>query len=362
MTRPSPLQGLLANDFEYMRGFWKLTALLLVVPGACTRNGNIFDAPVALSKADVTCSIQGHEIQPQTPLPIGISAIHICDSVMMLKTSNSASGFQIHALSLYDFASLGHYLTKGRGAGELITPIIKNDSKDENGDENIALFDLNSCSMFYFNLSESIKKNKTIVNLYAKLPPGTTDAYICDGTIITLMPESDDYVCCIYDNDGNRMKMISLFPEVSGLSFLDKLSSANTVCPDRRKMIMAMCMLPQINILDLDTGEKRSVAVKKGYRNWKNILNADNENQNIYYTAITQSSDWIITLYHDSTFLDWVRNNTVPHVHIYDWEGRFKYDIKVNEKLKAISYDEFSNILYGVDVDDVIYKYDFSRL
>lgn len=340
--------------------FYSLAVFLLVTSGGCTRSDNVFDAPVVFSKADITFSVQGNRIQIQDSLTVGISAIQICDSVMILKTLSS--GFQIHALSLYDFANLGHYISKGRGPGELITPIIKNNYRDKHGDDNIAIFDLSLCSMYYLNLSKSIREEKTVLDLYAELPPGTLDAYTCDSLIIALIPESDDYVCCIYGNAGNKIKEISLCHGLPGINYFDKLSSACTVCETKKRMVMAMCMLPQINFLNLDTEEIKTVAVRSEYRDWRDILNKSSDDQNIYYTSITQSSDRIMALYYGSSFIDWVRNVAAPHIHVYDWDGKFIYDIEIEEKLKTISFDKSSEILYGVDINDKIYKYDFSGL
>ena len=48
------------------------------------------------------------------------------------------------------------------------------------------------------------------------------------------------------------------------------------------------------------------------------------------------------------------------HLHVFDWDGNFIYDISLSERLRAIALDESSKTLYGVDTFDNIYKYDMS--
>lgn len=123
-----------------------------------------------------------------------------------------------------------------------------------------------------------------------------------------------------------------------------------------------MCMFPQVNVLDVSTGEKSTIAVSKDYKNWRKILNSGNSERKIYYTAITQSSKNIFALYSDCSFEEWVKGSITPHLHIFDWDGNFLFDVTLSENLKVISLDEDTNMLYGVDINDNVYKYDLSNI
>ena len=43
-------------------------------------------------------------------------------------------------------------------------------------------------------------------------------------------------------------------------------------------------------------------------------------------------------------------------------DGNFLFDVTLSENLKVISLDEETNMLYGVDLNDNVYKYDLSNL
>ena len=43
-------------------------------------------------------------------------------------------------------------------------------------------------------------------------------------------------------------------------------------------------------------------------------------------------------------------------------DENFLFDVTLSENLKVISLDEETNMLYGVDLNDNVYKYDLSNL
>ena len=69
-----------------------------------------------------------------------------------------------------------------------------------------------------------------------------------------------------------------------------------------------------------------------------------------------------MALYCDARFEDWVKEQYMPHIHIFDWDGNFLYDITLDKKLKAIAYDESGDCMYGIDINDEIYRYVFQGI
>ena len=70
----------------------------------------------------------------------------------------------------------------------------------------------------------------------------------------------------------------------------------------------------------------------------------------------------VVELYYGISMKEWAAGNIPAHLHIFNSEGRFLYDISVNQTLKAICFDNNSRVIYGVDKDDNIYQYDFSSI
>lgn len=342
-----------------MRAYPFILSVIILV--ACGQNNdNIFDAPVRNAKAIEQGSVKGERTCLSGDTIGNISGIYANDSILLLKGVEADSPFLIHVFSTNDDSAVGNFVAKGRGEGELLAPIIKGCQQKK--DRSIYLFDLNLCAAFSLDIKKSVESQKTDLLLLLKLPPQTLDAYPIGEDHIALVPQKDDYICEILDRNGDQIKKISLFPNVPGSDYFEGLSSACVVNQDRRMLAMAMCMLPQVNILDITTGEKSTVAISKDYKNWHKILNDSNDERRIYYTAITQSDKNIIALCMDSAFEEWIKGTKAPHLHIFDWEGNFLNDVTIQENLKTISFDDSTQILYGVDTNDSVFKYDLSDI
>ena len=104
-----------------------------------------------------------------------------------------------------------------------------------------------------------------------------------------------------------------------------------------------------------------SIAVSRDYKSWKNALTQSYDEGHYYYTYITQSADGFMALYYGVPFQDYIQQSVVPHIHVFDWDGNFLYDVQVQENLKVIAAGE-GKVLYGVDENDDVYRYDLSSL
>ena len=202
------------------------------------QNDNVFDAKVYHSKAWHTYSVEGEKVSMKDAGLVGISGIHVCGSAILLKTSHSSQHSQIHILSLPGLFDMGHYLTRGRGTNELLSPIIKSHAKDS---------------------GESVRKQSTALTHLINLPSGTVDAYPYGEKHVVIVPESNDYVCSIIDESGQQVNRMSLYPDLPGIWYFDTLSSANAVDRDKEKLVMAMCMIPQVWI----QGKRRQLLWQK---------------------------------------------------------------------------------------------------
>ena len=341
-----------------MRKFLSVMLVLFLV--ACNqKKNNIFDAPVWTDDAFESRTVSGTLVDLGEDKPIGISGIFLCDSIMLMKASVRDFPQQIHAFSLSDNSLKGRYVAKGRGDKELLIPIIKDRFFPE--EQSVYIFDLSKCCSYALDLRESVASHSTDLAQLIKLPSGTLDSYPYNGSHLAFIPQAEDYVCTVLDKNGHQEKHISLFPGVSGIDYFDRLSSACAVNHTVGHLVMAMCMLPQINILDLETGGKKTVAVSKEYRNWERIFSEGTDNRNIYYTSITKSENGFMALYSGSTFEEWVKGKDHPHIHIFDWNGNLLYDISIAEQLKTIAFDDSTKQLYGVDSNDEIYRYDLTE-
>ena len=338
----------------------KITAFVVssvVLAGCGEYNDNIFDAPVRKATAEKTCTLDGTPVELGEEKPEGIRGIFTCDSTLFLRGKVKDSPYMIHEFSLSDGIYKGSYIAKGRGEKELLSPRLES---CVNG--GIYIFDLNLCSSYRFDYKSSEEAHDTELSRLVKLPGRTLYSYPIDDKHFSIGVDEDDYVGNILDEKGNVQKRISLYPHVSAQSHFDRLSASGELNEGRKKLALAMLMLPQVNFLDLDTEDRITSAVSDKYKDWKESVNGDDKNRRIYYLSSTQSSEYYMTLYVGGSTVIETANGVAPHLHVFDWDGRLLYDVALKEKIGSIAFDESSGMLYGVDSNDEIWRYDLSEL
>lgn len=233
-----------------------LTVFSAVLVCCGSSDENIFDAPVHKAKAEKTCTMSGISVELNGEKPDVISDLFVYDSNLLLKGTVKESPFMIHAYSLDDKFFKGSYIAKGRGENELLSPHFEGLVQ-----EGIYIFDLNLCSSYCFDYVKSSETHNSELSHLVKLPGNTLYAYPMGDKHLALVPEPEDFVGKIVDGNGAILNTVSIYPHVSGIDFFSRLSSASLLGQSHKKFAMAMCRLPQVNFLDLETGDKFTIAI-----------------------------------------------------------------------------------------------------
>lgn len=309
-----------------------------------------------MASPDSSFRLTGHKVNLNDSDLFGVTDIQVFDSILVLKCTKTSAPQMLHAFSCRDGQYYGSFVANGRGAGEALSPLMRGSAVSREGDILVDLFDLGQNSAYIWNLSESIARQRTVMSSSVKMKELTMNLFRKEDKYISFNPTH----CSVSDSTQNVIDIIPMYPEVSGHS--DKLSSCAGLNKHKNKLAMAMMMFPQVNFLDLDTKEKMTLAVTKDYRNWREVLGKENIDLNIYYLDCTQSDRSFFGLYINTGFQNWIDEDYDSQIHVFDWDCNFKYEIIVEEKLKAISYSPSNNVLYAVDVKDELYYYDLQGL
>ena len=256
-----------------------LTVFSVVLVCCGSSDENIFDAPVHKVKAEKTCTMSGISVDLNGDNPNGICGIFVSDSVLLLRGTVKGSPFMVHAYSLNDGSPLGAYIAKGRGPNELLIPLFNKELIDESN--LLYIFDLSLGASYSFDYLKSIETHNTVLSELLKLPGRPLYAFPMRRSHAVIIPEADDYSLEILDESGHRIKKLSLYPNVSGEQYFDRLSSACALNQKNSKLAMAMCSSPQVNFMDLENGDKITCAISDEYKKWREMLNSSDENRRL---------------------------------------------------------------------------------
>ena len=122
----------------------------------------------------------------------------------------------------------------------------------------------------------------------------------------------------------------------------------HAIKPDASKFVETMNRLPQINIIDLHTGEVTGFRARGGIdfshfhrRNWI---------ESRYYIVVQADNNFIYATY-------WGKNDIPNTIHVFDWQGRLLYELKTDQHFFEIWLCQVRNRLYTIlwDNDEVYY-------
>ena len=343
----------------------------LALCSSCSQSNIVRDVPVRLVTpnqtmllaSDPTFDFDFHECL--YCVDIGVTN----DTILLLQDHimDSDTGTFYKAYSLNDYSYLGAVLMKGRGANEVLGTIYNGDLiSPKTKTAYCHIYDSALGKTFLLDLGKSLADEKTTLYKFTQLTGDIMYVYPYLDSLQYLSDIENNRICShLIDTKGNKLKSVILYEDVPAMQNVSMLCCYNTINPEDGRIAMLMLSLPQVNILDFRTNEIKSVAVDKTYRRWRDIVyvkGPESITTSIaYYRGAISTPEYIIGLYKCQ-----LRSNPAEadvHLHVFDWDGDFLYDLTVEEPLDWITYDKRTGYLYGLDKSAAeIYRYDLSAI
>lgn len=306
----------------------------------------------------------------------------VCDSFLIFK-SYRYSDYWFYVFNATTGRHITSFCPKGDGPDDFHDCDESVQLIDESGEKKIWIRDFQSHAKL-INITRSIEERKTVCDSTINLswassfqyPP--IDLFFLDEGQMLLMNQCEknyiqdaEYIprkFFLYkDSLENKIKEFKLFnkPVVcknTKIKFPHFLfyASCNRIKPDKKKVAMAMRMISQISILDIESGELKGVQMKNSLTYPE--IEEDIEKSRIYYTNMCVSESLIFAPYVNVV----MKNSHAPFsthvIHVFNWEGEAVCQINVKEDISSIFLDTERNILYAKDKDDKLYSYDVSTI
>lgn len=332
---------------------------------SCNRvEDNIFGVRAKCSALPESIELDATTLDLKGPEIVRISDVQIYDTLIVLKGYALSSQCAVHVFSLEGKEYYGSYIERGRGHNEMLFPQLRGFTKNHNNEILVNVFDMNLKQVGAWNLSTSLLNKKTEFANSFKTEGLALNFIQTYSNYISLREKGNELYCSLICRDSiSLVKDIKpLYPGVSITDYMDKLSSAVIFDDSTRQLVMAMMMLPQVNFLNVSTGEKKTVAISNNFRKWKQNFEKDNDEQTIYYIDCTKVDNLYVGLYVNTTFENWSKGIYEPYLHCFDNRGNILFNLRIKQRLKSIAYDKLHNRLLGVDINDKLYCYSLNSL
>lgn len=332
---------------------------------SCKHTGIVSDAPLKFVRpAKSVPALDCTDLRDAFPEVLDYYYVQVVnDTVLVLSDQVSDDNpYHFKAYSAKTLNYLGAFGRNGRGPGEMLYPHAVRKSPSE---KYLCVNDNSAGLACLVDVEKSIKsQNTAVVQSYA-LPSGIIDWLpLSDGKQFMLLLENKEMVFHLVGSDGEVSKVFDLYKGHNDERYLTHLSSLLLHNEKTGQVAEVMVFFPQINFIDTYNGQVYSVAVNKDYRNWQSVMSQMlSAGTKQYYVGAASTSDNIFAVYKNVSISDLAEDSHDTHIHIFDWNGNFLYDICVTENIESITFDSRTDFLYAIDkTEGKIVRYDLSGL
>ena len=347
-----------------MRKYVVLIIIIFIL--SCENKGKVFNGEIIeISPAS--------EITLPTGTEVVLNDIHngymsVYDSLILFEDNGN------HFLSVYSLNTgdlVCELCTKGRGPNEFL--FFHHLEQFFVDNKNIKLWGYESPinKIYLLNLTLSIKENRTVIDSLFVFDWMYINPFLhffsIDSSHFTIQNQngylksnSYDYHFAAYhlfentlENEFERFELYNRMPyRITDYNKTAHFYSNDRINPRKNKIAMGMMYLSQINIIDIPTGKT------KGYRIKKSPDFDDLPEKRIFsYMDICVDDFLIIGLFANPELNSSIQNFLSNTIHLFDWDGNFLYQAKLDHIVNQIAFDPVEKNLYGYTEFGEIYKW-----
>lgn len=290
----------------------------------------------------------------------------IYDSLLVTYAKNGNELFFINNIHSGD--DLGRYCQRGRGPKESVGVLPICELYMDSGDLKADLIAYSESKLMEWNITQSINEQVTVIDSVFDYSANTNGGiFACrynyriskDTILIQQVPQPNNGISIstpkfnlIRRNTGEVIREYDLYTpfikEHDKVEFTpdEFLLSEDCIRPDKKFLAMAMGYFPQINILNLETGETVAYRLKdrpKFTPSEKIWYFSDVEVDDSFIYALYQG----INIYTQSSFDD-----CNSKLYVFDWNGNLIKKIALNNAVKSLWLDRTSSRLYFNNIFD----------
>ena len=355
----------------------KLPWVILILTGfiSCVQyNDNAYFEGNILFMDSEPKKVKNVTLTPVIPLDganFGIIAAY--DSLMFFLNPKLPNRF-FNVFNLDTGVDLGTFCDRGQGPNETVAVSSIYQFFEEENELKTLLFAAHNKKMLKWNISQSIKQQTTVIDTIINYSCSSEIKGACynfifrqnENTLFTRVPSvplSEEEASLpfyqkrtLYSDETLRDYPIykktikngeaSIIPEAF-------FNSVDAFKPDGSKIVQAMTRLQQINILDTRTGEVTGYRMNGTpdfsiFETKKKVINSN-------YVRVEVDDQYIYASFWGKETWGVKEIPFVNTIHVFDWNGKWLYELKTDLPVHEMWLDRIRNRLYttNLNVDDV---------
>lgn len=306
---------------------------------------------------------------------LGASQIAVCDTFLVVLTSNKNAMFSV--VGLKSEKLLAEFGTEGQSRIEFLYPSIDDkEFKYDSGHWLMRVTEQNDGSLKYVDLTESVIQGKTVIS-YVKeneyeynktvvdLPDGRklmfsseSEGYYLNSPIVKIIDDSVETVIPVYAEKKISYDDDDLYTSI--------LLWSNKIVHDRN-----MSHIGFVNVIGsvvyLDVNTQKAFYLNDKSRSMDDFKFMFSSGEDISPDFMAQTDALATDKYIFMLMQPLVRTDdedgAKSEVRVFDWDGNYIMNIRLDQTVSFFSYDEHTDVLYVLDtVMEGIYAYELNEV
>lgn len=290
---------------------------------------------------------------------LGVSTFFVIDTFLITKNYNM--DYYLTVYSLNKPRKIQSFIPQGRGANEFLDFTYCDYYQKDSNQIYLYFTDINQRSLFEFNLTKSLSQKKTITSLLATFRSVYFKTkYKNEMPIYSRKydPIKKNLSYVRHNLQDSIFESFILYENTDDV-LRNKVGSADKIKPDFTKLAQAMIQFDQINIIDFKSRKNISITTSNHFM--QQPVN-DNQEPIMYYSDLTCSNEYIYALYSKQPITQWGLQEKKTEIQVFSWDGEAVCKIFVPEYLLYIQIDKENKLLYGLNANEEIFKYDIKDM
>ena len=311
---------------------------------------------------------QEREMKEVGNLPIDISGcvdmFHV-DSLLICMMDNSDCFWKV--ISLNSMKTLCNIVPKGHGKNEFARLPRREMAFSHHDSLYVSFYDQGRNTIVTCNLTESIKRNQTVVNT-KKISVNDDIANIFeinDSTYYIIKNRLNRGFARYLLQKGNKIPVSpGNLNEVLADEELNILSAGREINPQKTIIVEAMLRLNQINMYSLNEDFSVTLMMEPELQSVSAIEKTMKPMRKKYFGPIYTAEEWFAVLHYNTTLKDFFeRTNKCSDILFFDWKGNPLLKLKI--PMQVTSFFVYNHSLYVLTdsgESEQIHKYAFPYL
>lgn len=335
---------------QYIR-FVKLILLVFLLTGCNQENVFNVEKKYVISNFPESKTVEGVELEVDL---LGVTDISGYDSLIYLNTPKLEKMYRI--VSQNTGETLAERITRGQGPNELLNSFRPKLYEKIGDDIYMTIIDYAEKKIRKINIDKEIILDS--INIDVGHIRGIYGAHKYDNEhlfvdYLQLDTLSQRYGLMNVDN-GNVMTFSQKIDgaDIGGLGNSYLLATSPAFNSKSKKYAAAMMFLSQINIIDINNPENSFCLMTSDYNLTMSQV-AKSSDRKRFYTDIDSDENLIYALTQAGQ-----QNGRA--LHVLDWDGKPKIEIRINEPIERIYLNSKTKTLYGITYNENLYVYNLN--